>query len=87
MYSLFFSLFRILTWWAYLGLAAMVGTLTYNGYQIYAAKQVAAEQGIRAGLPPQIGVGSFDPYTVQNPLDEAHLRGVIRADLGVGAHR
>lgn len=84
MYSLIFSILRSLTWWAYLGLAALIGYWTYSGYENLVAQQAAAERAISSGLPPQLGVGRYAPDRVTNPMEEVHLRGIIRADLGVG---
>ena len=84
MYSLIISVLRSLTWWAYLGLAVLIGYWTYSGYEGLVAQQAAAERAILSGLPPQLAVGSYAPDRAANPLAEVHLRGIIRADLGIG---
>jgi len=72
----------LIPWWAYALIAWGFASLTVPFYNDYARDQADLKLALAVGPPAAIPVSSFRGPGV-TPLDEVHLSGVIRADLGI----
>lgn len=76
-------LFRILPWWGYAIVAALLGSVAFEMYESYASDQRQLSRALEDGPPETIKVGQYNGGFLNIPLQERRLTGILRADLGV----
>ena len=76
-------IFRILPWWGYAIVAALLGSATFNLYDSYARDQRQLARALQLGPPDIVKVGQYNGGFLNVPLQERRLTGIWRADLGV----
>lgn len=75
-------IFGLIPWWIYALAAWGFGSLAVPFYHDYTRDQAELQLALVVGPPAAIPVSDFRGRGV-TPLDEVHLTGMIRADLGI----
>lgn len=76
-------LFSFLPWWVFALFAVTIGTVAYQFYEDALFEEAEAEYALQLGPPDLTALRNYDPNRSVGPLNEVHLDGRLRADLGI----
>jgi len=85
MFRLIFSIFMIRAWWVWAILAYIFIRSALGSWETHQSNLAEAEAAIRNGPPGIVKVGEYHGHLTGQALNELHLAGIIRADLGIGS--
>lgn len=86
-FRIFFGgwILQLIPWWLWFLIATMFASMSWNLFTEHRSEVAALDVALRSGTPEPIDVAAFLPRGPSAPLDEIHLSGHWRSDIGYGS--